>query len=55
MIPFLPYGSCSKPPIKGRLEVITALIVVIFLLVLSLGVRDFRIEFYVALIILLQF
>jgi len=43
----------NSPLIKGRLSAIITIIVIIILLVMSLGVSDFRIGFYVALSILL--
>lgn len=43
----------NSPLIRGRLSAIITIIVIIILLVMSLGVSDFRIGFYVALSILL--
>jgi L-asparagine transporter-like permease len=43
----------NSPLIKGRLSAITTIVVILILLVMSLGVSDFRIGFYVALSILL--
>jgi len=43
----------NSPLIKGRLSAIITIIVILILLVMSLGVSDFRIGFYVALSILL--
>lgn len=43
----------DSPLIKGRLSAIATIIVILILLVMSLGVSDFRIGFYVALTILL--
>jgi L-asparagine transporter-like permease len=43
----------TSPLIKGRVSAIITIIVILILLVMSLGVSDFRIGFYVALSILL--
>ncbi|NRT35546.1 amino acid permease [Clostridium beijerinckii] len=43
----------DSPLIKGRLSAIITIIVIIILLIISLGVSDFRIGFYVAVSILL--
>lgn len=43
----------NSPLIKGKLSAIITIIVIIILLVISLGVSDFRIGFYVAVSILL--
>ncbi|KMT21041.1 amino acid permease [Clostridium cylindrosporum] len=45
------YEMHNSPLIKGRTGAIITIVVIIILTVISLGVRDFRVGFYVALII----